>query len=166
MKMTWKNYVEKAIVTSTHNSREKRITCCLLGLNGEVNELFEHRDNIMKIENIKKEFGDIFWYLAVLCYELNYEPKHLKKHIFLLTIPSHIAQLHELMKKDYRDYDWQIHERYRDRIFNKIDYIYTWLIEIIEKENCWRVEEIWQMNIDKLYSRMDRNQIKGEGDER
>lgn len=166
--MNWKQYTEKALSTSIHNTREKKITCCLFGLLGESNEYIEKikSDGIDKDE-IKKELGDIFWYLAVLCSELDIiEPEYLvHRYVHFSYLYKYNSKLQELMKKNYRDFNYSFNTVYQNAIKEYIDLIYTTLLREIEYYN-WKLSDILQINIDKLQSRKERNVLKGEGDNR
>ena len=78
--MDFKEYEEKARKTAVYPDRGKNLIYPVLGLAGEAGEVVEKvkkliRDKNRKIdeaflEAIKKELGDVLWYIAAICTEL------------------------------------------------------------------------------------------------
>jgi NTP pyrophosphatase (non-canonical NTP hydrolase) len=108
--MTAQEYQEKAHTTAIY-PKEKALEYVTLGLVGEAGEIANKVKKIIRdknsvateedIKNLKSEIGDVCWYIAEMCNNLN------------LTI-----------------------------------------------------EEVFEQNIEKLFSRKERSQIKGSGDTR
>lgn len=69
------------------------------------------------------------------------------------------------IKKLYRDFDGEINEEQKIEIAKEIGDVIWYLSQLCTKLNL-DFEEVANMNIEKLYSRLDRNQIKGNGDNR
>lgn len=79
--MKLKEYEEAAARTAIYPDRGNNITYPTLGLAGETGEVCEKikkliRDNNGEItdsfrENLRKELGDILWYIAAVAYEAN-----------------------------------------------------------------------------------------------
>ena len=109
--MNFNEYQQKARQTAIYPNRDNNFIYPTLGLVGEAGEVAEKikkviRDNNgiitqEKKEEIKKELGDVLWYIANLAYELNID-----------------------------------------------------------------LEDIAEGNIEKLFSRMERNKVHGDGDNR
>ncbi len=78
--MTFEEYEKLAARTAIYPERGKNLIYPVLGLTGESGEVAEKvkkliRDRNYKIdtqfkEDIKKELGDVLWYIAAICYEL------------------------------------------------------------------------------------------------
>ena len=78
--MNFAEYQREAIKTAVYPNRRSNITYPVLGLNGEAGEIAEKVKKIMRDKNgivddeiraaIKKELGDVLWYVAALCDEL------------------------------------------------------------------------------------------------
>lgn len=78
--MTFKEYERLAAQTAVYPGRGNNLVYPVLGLTGESGEVAEKvkkliRDKNYKIsetfkEDIKKELGDVLWYIAAICYEL------------------------------------------------------------------------------------------------
>lgn len=74
--MTFKSYSETANTTAIY-SEEVKIFYPLLGLSGEVGEVMNkvkkfYRDKTpLDKQDLKKELGDILWYLNAVCKDLN-----------------------------------------------------------------------------------------------
>ncbi|MGI6341259.1 MAG: nucleoside triphosphate pyrophosphohydrolase family protein [Minisyncoccales bacterium] len=109
--MNFNEYQQKARQTAIYPNKDNNFIYPTLGLVGEAGEVAEKikkviRDNNgiitqEKKEEIKKELGDVLWYIANLAYELNID-----------------------------------------------------------------LEDIAEGNIEKLFSRMERNKVHGDGDNR
>lgn len=79
--MDFKEYQEKAWETAIYPRKGKNISYPAIGLGGETGEVLEKIKKILRDENeifteekkeeIIKEMGDVFWYLAALSKELN-----------------------------------------------------------------------------------------------
>ncbi|MDD2547964.1 MAG: nucleoside triphosphate pyrophosphohydrolase family protein [Candidatus Pacebacteria bacterium] len=109
--MNFNEYQEKARRTAIYPGKDSSYIYPTLGLVGEAGEVAEKVKKIIRDENgivskekkeeIKKELGDVLWYIANLAYELDI-----------------------------------------------------------------KLEEIAQGNIEKLFSRVERNKVHGDGDNR
>lgn len=74
-------YQDKAKVTDTYTNKPDRLQYATLGLVGEAGEVAEKIKKVMREEGgvvgeekrqeLKKELGDVLWYLAKLARELN-----------------------------------------------------------------------------------------------
>ena len=170
-------YSNWTIETSKHKDRETAIVCCLLGLIGEVDEYEEIRFQSQTHENlIKKELGDIAYYLAHLIYRLD-----CKQHITLPNIEDFfydkraeetspfvpvLAKLCESFKKVIRDADYVLegHKKEFD-VYSFISQLFSILLF-----ECQSMEfdflEILTMNQEKLTKRKEQGTIGGSGNER
>ena len=78
--MNFAEYQKEALTTAVYPNRGSNITYPVLGLNGEAGEIAEKVKKIIRDKNgivdgeirvaIKKELGDVLWYVAALCDEL------------------------------------------------------------------------------------------------
>jgi NTP pyrophosphatase (non-canonical NTP hydrolase) len=78
--MNFKEYQEKSAATALYPNKGENYVYPTLGLVGEAGEVAEKvkkviRDNggkmdAARIQEIKKELGDVLWYVAALCREL------------------------------------------------------------------------------------------------
>ena len=78
--MNFKEYQEKAKETAVYPKTEPSWIYPLLGLAGETGEIFEKLKKVIrdekgkisdeKLDLLKKEIGDVLWYLATLSTEL------------------------------------------------------------------------------------------------
>ncbi len=78
--MDFREYQKKARKTAIYPNKGKNLLYPVLGLGGEAGEVLEKvkkliRDKNYKIdkkfkEDLKKELGDVLWYLAAICSEL------------------------------------------------------------------------------------------------
>jgi len=69
------------------------------------------------------------------------------------------------IKKLYRDKDGVLDEDYKKEIAKELGDVFWYLAQLCTRLDL-SMEEVAQMNIDKLYSRLERGQIKGSGDNR
>ncbi len=159
--MTFNDYVGQAMTTSTFKKREKAITCGLFGLAGEVHEYLESPS--------KDELGDCFWYIALLSKTLEIIPERIDiiSHVSLET-KDVIDELQEVAKKVYRDYDYDFvsaPDTLSEKFMIRFNQVYSCLMN-----TAFTIygspQAVWERNIEKLFDRMDRGVIKGEGDNR
>ena len=69
------------------------------------------------------------------------------------------------IKKLYRDYDGKLTEEYKKEIAKELGDVMWYLAQLCSRLNL-TLEEVAQMNIDKLASRLERGHITGNGDNR
>jgi len=84
---------------------------------------------------------------------------------YALGLVNEAGEVAGKIKKIHRDYDGEVTDEYRKELAKEMGDVLWYLSALCEKFNL-TLEEIAQMNIDKLYSRMERDQIKGNGDNR
>ncbi|MCD6590003.1 nucleoside triphosphate pyrophosphohydrolase family protein [Candidatus Woesearchaeota archaeon] len=78
--MEFKEYEEKARKTAVYPDRGNNLIYPVLGLAGEAGEVVEKVKKLIRdknreidaafLEAIKKELGDVLWYIAAICAEL------------------------------------------------------------------------------------------------
>lgn len=158
------------------------------GLCGESAELTEKvhlckdaEGIVQNRDEIEKEFGDVLWYLTRMAAELG---SSLSKVAFegeknLVRVEDVFAGLRELtiatgaiaeqMKKSMRDDSDSLQESIssdrRDVIFANLVKVFTSLVAIGDVVGI-TVGEAAKHNLDKLFSRRDRNMLHGSGDNR
>jgi len=81
MNLTFKDYQKIANSTAIYPRQGENFSYPALGLNGEAGEVAEHAKKAMRDDNdeitkerrekIKKELGDVLWYVAACCMELH-----------------------------------------------------------------------------------------------
>lgn len=81
--MNMNQYQDRALLTAIYPNKGFNPVYPALGLAGEAGEVAEHikksiRDDAGKItperaEKLKKELGDVLWYIAVLAYEVGFD---------------------------------------------------------------------------------------------
>ena len=81
--MDFKTYQKKARETALYPNLDSNIIYPTLGLVGEAGEVAEKVKKVIRDKNgvfddesilgIKKELGDVLWYLSNLCTELNFD---------------------------------------------------------------------------------------------
>jgi hypothetical protein len=133
-------------------------------------------------ENLKKEAGDILWYLANICCDLDVAltdcvllgyhatfddvAKQVETEMidasFDNSILTHLGKIAEATGKIARDGD---QPSKRHIIENGVGIVFAALLNEIANMNL-SIDEIAEMNLAKLESRMKRGVIKGDGDNR
>ncbi len=78
--MRFKEYEKLAAKTAIYPDRGKNLIYPVLGLSGESGEVAEKVKKLIRdknysidtefIDSIKKELGDVLWYVAAICFEL------------------------------------------------------------------------------------------------
>jgi len=81
--LSFNEYQRQALTTAKYPNVGNNYIYPLLGLAGESGEVFEKVKKVQrdadgvftpeKLAEIKKEIGDVFWYLAALCSEFNFD---------------------------------------------------------------------------------------------
>jgi NTP pyrophosphatase (non-canonical NTP hydrolase) len=193
-------YQEKAHSTSKNTVIfGSKLLYPFFGLCGESGELLEKVIKIEKdllnwtdtswytlhIEEMKKEAGDVTWYIAEICTQLGIKIEDLPKCepwketteknntlIMLSELSITSSKLMEKLKKMFRDGDVTsdsaiINDSTKKEIIMKM------LGEMMEILNAYcktrlasSLVEVTQINIDKLFSRKERGVISGSGDNR
>ena len=103
--MDFKEYQKKAWETAIYPNKGKNIIYPALGIGGESGEILEKIKKILRDENykvteekkeeIKKEIGDLLWYIAALSTELNINFEEIaEKNIEKLSSRKERNQLH------------------------------------------------------------------------
>ncbi len=103
--MNFNEYQKKAFETAIYPDKGNNFVYPCLGLAGEAGEFIEEvkkilRDSNYKIdevkkENLKKEMGDVLWYLAALCTELKFEFDEVaEKNIMKLSLRKEKGTIH------------------------------------------------------------------------
>ncbi len=82
-----------------------------------------------------------------------------------LGLVNEAGELAGKVKKIFRDKNGEISEADRDALKYELGDVLWYLAQIATELNL-SLDEIAQANIDKLMSRLERNQIRGEGDYR
>lgn len=89
----------------------------------------------------------------------------LYKSMLMMEINSRTGKISEKVKKIYRDKNGLFSEEDRLTIAKELGDL-NWYSAVLAHEMGYTLEEIMQMNLDKLKSRQERNVISGSGDDR
>lgn len=82
-----------------------------------------------------------------------------------LGLCGEAGEVAEKMKKVMRDFGGQINAEKKEEITKELGDV-LWYVSQIATELGLSLDEVAQKNIEKLYSRMDRGVLGGEGDNR
>lgn len=80
----------------------------------------------------------------------------------LLGLSGEVGELHSLFAKGIRDNEYEVNQ---DLVKKELGDI-LWFVAAIATDYGFGLDEIAQVNLDKLSSRKNRNKIQGSGDER
>ena len=139
----------------------------VLGLIGEIGEAFLDRDGFPNIKVDIFELGDVFFYATRVLSHLNrtYHPSNKKQRNTLnqsiLSVVQSATVISEATKKLLRDNNLEK----IDTIFDETFYIFGELCNIAHVHG-FNVEEVLDTNHNKLQDRLNRDVIKGDGDNR
>ncbi len=89
----------------------------------------------------------------------------MKLSYLTLGITGEAGEVAEKIKKILRDCDGHVTEEKRVEIIKEMGDV-LWYLSQLARELSIDFSEVAQMNIDKLQSRMQRDKIKGDGDNR
>ncbi len=190
--MNLKEYQRAARTTAIYRESENATMIYpALGLIGECGEVAEKIKKLIRDDGgemsperkdaIKKELGDVMWYCANVCCDTDHDLLMTYKmrcasithQIRGLTLPRivlhmnrHASLAAHLLEKWCYKYDQRLEERDRfTELPNHITHIVT-CVEEISIRCGFTIEEVYVTNIEKLFSRLKRGKIKGEGDNR
>lgn len=166
----FRKYATWTAETSIYKTKESAITCCLLGLGGETVELYQHSlGGLPDDDLIKKEFGDILWYIGHLSLMTGIvddlqlsETENMFDELF-----EYAGTIQEHFKKVVRDFEFDLEASGKKATIVSIinDFLSAMYLQI-EDMYDFDFEEILLMNQQKLTSRKDRGVISGSGDNR
>lgn len=91
-------------------------------------------------------------------------PESMKPVIYILGLMAELGEFCNKYKKIFRDSGGQLEKRQREFALEMGDI--GWYFERLANSQGYNLEEIFQMNREKLESRQDRHKIGGSGDDR
>jgi NTP pyrophosphatase (non-canonical NTP hydrolase) len=177
--MNFKEYQTESRKTAKYPNLNQSIEYPLMGLMGEFGELSEKFKKIMRdnngvmsqerIDGIKGELGDLMWYLFQIYSEakIDFEKEYIEKQLF---IEQKSSLLNLLVAMNCAISDIAMFCVSKNQVLLSI--ITDPSNSLISCIKCLcrmcntTIEEVMDKNIEKLKSRLERNVIKGEGDNR
>lgn len=184
--MELNDYQKKAVKTRSYGSKIA-LTYIALGIAGEASELHEKmvklsNKEVVSKDEIKKEIGDIAWYIALWCEETNIKMGSLKtdfKFDAILDVNYsglhsklvfHAGQVAEQMKKALHKFPEMIEQKTmpEDRL-SKVNISMANLLNIIEATAYFYNIDFYEClsdNLEKLSLRKKTGKIVGDGDYR
>ena len=97
--------------------------------------------------------------------DLNVVVKSNNIDYYALGLVDEAGEVAGKIKKLHRDMNGELTEEYKKEIAKELGDV-LWYVASISERIGFSMEEIAQMNIDKLYSRMERSKLTGNGDNR
>lgn len=174
--MTFKEYCNQAMDTAIYPNKGSNLVYPVLGLAEEIGELIELKCKILKHEEvdenrIKKEFGDIFWYIQAIIFEAGLDSEEVyeesqKEDSSRKVSYLDIFKLCGIAKKIMRDHEGVVGIEWREKIFDFVLRVLKFNMEHLKYDHGFDFEEILQLNIDKLQKRKQDGILKGSGDDR
>lgn len=89
-------------------------------------------------------------------------PDSVKPVIYILGLMAELGEFCNMYKKVFRDHGGQLDKRQKEYALEMGDI--GWYFERLANSMGYTLEEIINMNMEKLQSRKDRNKIHGDGD--
>lgn len=148
-----------------------------MGLAGESGEYLEklfiygRTGQYEKLKKILNELGDFCWFISQCAMELSCCMSHLIQHVSIIPnlessyICIYASQYCEVVKKCMRDNHAHITKETRRQLLK----ILGSCLSMVISECCYfstPLEVVFQLNIEKLSSRKERNVLQGQGDNR
>ena len=177
--MDFKTYQTESRKTAAYPNLNKSIEYPLMGLMGEFGELSEKFKKIMRdnngvmsqdrIDGIINEIGDLMWYLFQIYSEakIDFEKEYIEKQLFIEQ-KSSLLNLLVAMNcaiSDIAMFCISKNQVLLSCITDPSNSLVS-CIKCLCKACNITIEEIMDKNIEKLRSKLERNVIKGEGDNR
>jgi len=97
--------------------------------------------------------------------DLNVVVKESNLAYYALGLCDEAGEVAGKVKKLYRDYDGELSKEYKKEIAKELGDVVWYLSQMCTKLGL-SLEEVAQMNLDKLKSRLDRGKLTGSGDNR
>lgn len=158
--MTPNEYQKLAMRTKSNsfNDRELMLNAAL-GLAGEASEYLKALSEEDEKE-IKKELGDLQWYVALMCdsCSIDFGILMASREMFEIpegtlfarevALPSLTGNICDYVKKVY----FQGHQLSQRSMFETLSYFQNFILAICSARG-FKIEEIWKLNIDKLKKR-------------
>lgn len=143
------------------NNLELSLVWNVVGLAGEVGELVDAITSSPNpiLGNVKKEAGDVMWYIAALLTSLEEDFSEMVRY-YMPTggytriqigcrLASSAGKATELIKKGV----FHQHGVNKNGLLESLFDVYCLVVDVCEVEFGISIEEIWQFNIAKLYLR-------------
>jgi NTP pyrophosphatase (non-canonical NTP hydrolase) len=161
-------YPEMARKTAIYPNIGSNYQYPLLGLMeeaGEIDEKIQLKED--SLDNMIKEIGDVYWYLASCSFELGLDFNLLLKNKkeSSLTISVEASKISGYLKKIMRDDNGQMTEKKKELIIDSLEKV-CFLLTKYQKRYNLDTLDILNKNLEKLYSRKKRGVLKGSGDNR
>lgn len=161
-------YEEKARKTAIYPNISENYQYPLLGLIEEAGEIDEKIHlGVTDLNELNKEFGDVYWYLTSCSFELKLNFNELLNSPIESDLPIGIeaSKIAGYLKKIIRDDNGVMTDSKKDKIIISIKKI-VFLLQKYQKKYNLNTLDIMKNNIEKLYSRKERGVLKGSGDNR
>jgi len=174
--MTFGEYREQAIKCAVYPNKGKNIGYPLLGLIGETGEVAEKIKKMIRDDDgiltdnrraaIRKELGDVLWYTQAVSFEIGICPD-----VFFDEVPISSNTGFENVLFELNRNVSAVSEECRavassgEAIYGCILSILDCVSNLAELINT-NLDTVAQENLDKLFDRLDRGVIKGDGDNR
>jgi len=191
--MNLSEYQKQTKITAIYPDIGRNMLYPTLGLMGECGEICEKIKKLIRDDNniitterkktIAMELGDIMWYVATICSEImaeidmlyimggyraaehvrNFDLPRIAIHLFCLS-----AEVAKSVEQWYYSHN-RNHERkypYYVNITSGLSSILQCIKAIAYQACGLSIEEICDLNIEKLLSRKNRNTLRGDGDSR
>lgn len=177
--MNFKEYQTESRKTAKYPNLNQSIEYPLMGLMGEFGELSEKFKKIMRdnngvmsqerIDGIKGELGDLMWYLFQIYSEakIDFEKEYIEKQLF---IEQKSSLLNLLVAMNCAISDIAIFCVSKNQVL--LSCLTDSANSLVSCIKCvcnicnTTIEDIMDCNIKKLKDRLDRNVIRGDGDNR
>lgn len=82
-----------------------------------------------------------------------------------LGLAGEVGEVVEKVKKIFRNYNGVITDEYRDLIKKELGDV-LWYVAVLSQELEFKLEDVAQLNLEKLASRAERGVLHSEGDNR
>lgn len=166
-KINLEDYKKDALKTAYYPNMGSNIEYPVIAVLEESIEIFEKIECSASKEEIVKELGDLLWYTAMIFYE--FDKKLEFTQIGIYTTPSNFiinsGKLASILKKTLRDDNGVFKKDKLDEFFKTIDYMLSFVMNVASQLG-YTLEEVAEINIDKINDRIVRGTLSGSGDNR
>lgn len=159
------DYQIKAMETAVYPNVGNNIFYPILGLIGEFGEVLEAKLLGTSRDDLLSELGDVGWYISRVCTELGIKLSDVSTTQDVEDPTLVLCRLAEITKKVMRDNNSEVTSVHVEKYKPLLAIMFMELQRQVAAADS-TIEEICELNIQKLFDRKERNKLQGSGDHR
>lgn len=160
-------YKKSALENAFYPNLGNNILYPVIAVFEESGELIEKLEESAPAKDIAKELGDILWYCAMIFHELDEDFVFKIERGYLTTdkLMTHNCRIAGIIKKSQRDENGILIDDKRRELKSHLNFVLTFVYNVASQIG-YTIEDICDMNIEKIKDRVARGTLSGSGDNR